>query len=486
MKNKNKNIDKFFSEKLPDPEIPADDAWGKMNDMLNATPAVGKAGHIFKGSAFKLLSGLILVGIVSVGVVLFLNNDKKDVANKSEKPIKETVSAAEKSNVGIAKVGEIEKSEKSEKSEKGVENETVAGAGPDKGVEKDKSTNTDLETRKDPEIEKGGTKAKYPGRSNLVTSAPDNNSKSAKPTLKPKRNVSKSAVRKNVAGERDEQFGVQAQNQKSARESSSDRGVAADRNKRPEAAALSLLKSLRFKPHSYDPRFSAKIRTVTQSDSKIARSIAKESNEDSFEVGLEWSLISPLKKTDLLFTSIDSTRKPALLLIPGVYVSKSFRKNHSLTLSASAYQPYFGNNGKLAQDPDSVSVPDSSLVLLRTTLLKTAGVNLALQYQYEFVNHLKIGAGVAYSRIFGALVQEQLFNDRGEPLHPVLVTLRGSEQIGRYLNKDIFYFKAGLLYEIGRFQTGINILAPLNNFSASPKYPVRQVNGQLFLRFRVW
>ncbi|MCE7069027.1 hypothetical protein LZG74_01855 [Dyadobacter sp. CY327] len=102
------------------------------------------------------------------------------------------------------------------------------------------------------------------------------------------------------------------------------------------------------------------------------------------------------------------------------------------------------------------------------------------------VNHFTIGAGVAYSRVSGALVQEQVVNGRGELLAPELVTLKGSEQTGRYLNQDIFYFKAGLSYKVGRFQAGINILAPLSNLSASPKYPIRKVNGQLFLRFRVW
>ena len=76
MKNKNKNIDKFFSGKLPDPEIPADDAWEKMNDMLTPQVPAGKPGSLFEiisNSTLQLISGLTLLGVTVVGVVFFLN-----------------------------------------------------------------------------------------------------------------------------------------------------------------------------------------------------------------------------------------------------------------------------------------------------------------------------------------------------------------------------------------------------------------------------
>ncbi|MCF2489874.1 hypothetical protein [Dyadobacter sp. CY347] len=493
VKNKNKNIDKFFSEKLPDPEIPTDDAWGKMSDMLPATPAAGKLQQIFWGSTFKLLSMLILVGIVSVGVVLFLKNNKKEVSIKNEKSAGKAISGVDQHNRAVEKVGKADitvegiETERGVESERGVKKETDVETKGDVETERSVKAETDVEKKtgvKTPESNEPGkrettetivktkraykterreTLAKYLGRNNVVTKAPDNISTASKPSPESNRNGSKTAASKH----------------------SGNMNATTQGYKRLEVASLFQIKSLPFKPASYEPGFSAKVKVSAQSSKVITKNIPKEPRKKSFEVGLEWSLNSPLKQTDYLFTDIDSIKKPALLLIPGIYATKSFHEKHALTLSLSGYQPYFGNNGKLAQDPDSLSVPDSSLVSLRTTLVKTAGINLALQYQYEFVNHFKIGAGVAYSRIYGALVQEQIFNDRGEPLHPKLVTLKGSEQIGRYLHQNIFYFKAGLSYETGRFQTGINISAPLGNITGSPQYPIRAINGQLFVRFRI-
>ncbi len=465
MKNKNKNIDKFFSGKLPDPEIPADDAWGKMNDMLNATPAAGKLQQIFEGSTFKLLSVLILVGIVSVGVVLFLKNDKKEVSIKNEKLASKDISAGQH-NRGIEKVGKANISLEGIQTETGVATQT--GVETERAVETETGveTQTGVKTVRDVDTETGAKTRESNERGKVETTG------TIVKTKKVDQRAYKTERRETIA--------------KYPGENSGNINATTEGDRRWEIAALFQIKSLPFKPSSYDPGFSAKVKGGAQASKVITMNIPKEPRKKSFEAGLEWNLISPLKQTNFLFTGIDSTKKPALLLIPGIYIGKTFRDHHSLTLSASAYQPYFGNHGKLDQFPDYISGPDSSLVSLRLSLVKTASINLALQYQYELVNHFTIGAGIAYSRVLGALVQEQVVNGRGELLSPKLVTLKGSEQTGRYLNKDIFYFKAGLSYKVGRFQTGINILAPLSNLSASPKYPIRKVNGQLFLRFRVW
>ncbi|MCF2520332.1 hypothetical protein [Dyadobacter sp. CY351] len=499
VKNKNKNIDKFFSGKLPDPEIPAEDAWGKMNDMLNAGPSGLPDKHMFKGGPLtlaKLLSGLVSLGVVILGVFLFLNNNAENTSNGQEKAPKPE-SALIMSKEDTAKVGESVKIDESEKAVEEGEalvksNEFVKSEELVKSealVRSEESGDRDAiagkkEARTISETERGNMKKAQPVKRNRVVKVPESRVGAAKMRQSPDANQKNERL-ENVAGERDEHFADRVGNGKAASEISSDLNVVTESYK-GSAATLIQLKSQHFKPKFYDPGFSAKIKDITKSDKEQPGSIPEQPQRKTFEAGLEWNLISPLKQTDFLFTGIDSTQKPALLLIPGIYISKTFRDNHSLTLSASAYQPYFGNHAKLDQNPDSISGPDSSLVSLRRNLIKTASINLALQYQYELVNHFTIGAGVAYSRVLGALVQEQVVNGRGELLAPKLVTLKGSEQTGRYLNKDIFYFKAGLSYKVGRFQAGFNILAPLSNLSASPKYPIRKVNGQLFLRFRVW
>lgn len=491
MKNKNKNIAKFFSENLPDPEIPADDAWGNMNDMLHATPVGGKAGHGVKVSTFKLVSGLISAGIVTVGVVLFLSNDKKEFPVKSEKASSSAISALEKSNNEIAKVGESGKIRQGVETEIGIGPGKIKGAGKEvktersEGIEKREGVERKDESGENKETKKGETSAKYPGRNSLVTEALGNIRKSAKPSRESNSNLSKSDERKRFAGMRDSQFASKPVNGKAAKESSGNINVATEDRKRSELA-LFPLKSLRFKPKFYDPGFSVKVKAITELTSAIAGNIPKQPRERSFEIGLEWNLNSPLKQTDFLFTGLDSIRKPALLLIPGIYMTQSLKENHLVTFSLTATQPYFGNNGKLAQVLDSLPGRDSLYSSRSTNLIKTVGINLALQYHYQFANHFTVGAGVAYSRISGAFVQKWVYHANDEPLLQEQVTIKNSEQVGRYLNRNIFYFKAGVSYRIGRLQTGVSIFAPVSNVSAMPRFPIRAVNGQFFLRFRVW
>jgi len=45
MKRKDKHINKFLHEPLPGPEVPADDAWAGMSDMLDAATGQGANGQ---------------------------------------------------------------------------------------------------------------------------------------------------------------------------------------------------------------------------------------------------------------------------------------------------------------------------------------------------------------------------------------------------------------------------------------------------------
>jgi hypothetical protein len=92
VKKKNRHIDKYFHDKLPDPEVPADDAWMQMNDMLNAVPGgntyAGKAGNW----AAKLMKfkAAISIGFIAVAVSVFVVyktlNPVADISSKSTLP----------------------------------------------------------------------------------------------------------------------------------------------------------------------------------------------------------------------------------------------------------------------------------------------------------------------------------------------------------------------------------------------------------------
>jgi hypothetical protein len=543
VKNKNKNIAKFFSGKSPEPEISADDAWGKMNDMLNTQqPDVkgDKLSNAVSSHALKWLAGLTVIGLTVTGVLLFLNrsgvydfaknkNATENLSVTSEEKIENKVPAnvRAKSDEAIskkAKTGEATVSDQisgnKKIAESGAASETSATADHTELSDREKlsdcekssdrrgfSESKEIAESRELSESKKSFGSKKPSESKTPyggKDGPESISKSKEAVIDLSNAGEKRERLENLSGKRDAKQGS-GQSRRSERtalaksedhvfnikNSGNNKNTGVDESgtdspKRKEATSLSLLKSLPFRSSAFNPDFSKKIGAKPASNKNVAKQVASKPEPNSLEVGLEWNLNSPFKQTNLLFNSIDSIRKPATLLIPGIWVTKSFRQKHFLTLSLSINQPYFGNNKMLAQATDTIPGVDSSHWYRNTNLIKTIGLNAALQYQYQFLNHLTIGAGIAYTRNSGALVQMQTFNRNDKLLAAEYVTLKGRTQTNPYLNADIFYFKAGLSYKIGRFQTGINILAPVRNVSASPQFPIRAINGQLYLRFRIW
>ncbi|SKC14905.1 hypothetical protein SAMN05660293_04756 [Dyadobacter psychrophilus] len=471
MKNKNKNIDKFFSGKLPDPEIPADDAWGKMNDMLTPQVPAGKPGSLFKiisNSTLQLISGLTLLGVTVVGVVLFLNKEgdlsraslKNNHSYKTQGSIQEPIASKERANpTDHAAKGTIEST----------------------GSHVNKSARSDSKALSNKEAYSGkGALSGKDGSSTKKSSLQRIASES-----EAKYRDTETATNKQKLKTAQTFTGKQTPDGDSGNRPDIIHGVT-ENSKRNEDAVLSLLLPMPFRPNISQYNLSGKIKAKSKSNVSDLKNAPEETGDNAFHVGLEWNVNTPFTKTDFLFNSIDSVKKPATLLIPGIWISKSFRDRHQLMLTFQARQPYFGNNKRLAQATDTIPGVDSSHWYRNTDLVKTIGLNVSLQYHYEFVNHFLVGAGVVYGHTSGALMRVQMFNRNDKPLEGQFVSLRDSKDINKLLNANVFYFKAGLAYKIGRFQTGINILAPLSNISASSQYPIRAVNGQFFLRFRVW
>ncbi|MCF0061833.1 hypothetical protein MUK70_21570 [Dyadobacter chenwenxiniae] len=506
MKHKNKNIDKFFSAKLPDPEVPAGEAWGKMNDMFNPQVPTGNAGNVFNAistSAVKLVSGLTLLGLTVSGVVLFLNNDnaKSDLAqNKNTINTPKATPEIENKRDTLAYndllTNRTESKEGNIGEEAASKEEFV-----NKEVFSDKQTFPNIEASDHEEAlvienasvnkEAAGRKRASANRKAFVQEEIARNSQgNASKTLDKRRGASESIANPENSGAvsnigRVRSNGVESQEEKSRNGAAGTDNAVTNANNAKQAAVTSL-SSLPFKVHAFNPDLSKKIKANRERNVSMVKNAPKEVVGNAFEVGLEWNVNAPFKRTDFLFNSIDSVNKPVSLLIPGIWVTKSFGQKHSLTLTMQARQPYFGNNKRLAQVTDTIPGVDSAHWYRNTDLIKTIGFNAALQYHYQVVKGLSVGAGIGYSRTSGALMRVQMYNRHDMPLEGEYVSLKGAKELNTLLNTDIFYFRAGLAYKIGRFQTGINILAPLSNISGSPQYSIREMNGQFFLRFRVW
>lgn len=83
MKSKDKHIDKFLHGPLPDPEIPVDDAWAGMIDMLGAAAGQGADGTKWPSEVWKSVAKLKgMFGVVSavvatsaIAVIFILNTE---------------------------------------------------------------------------------------------------------------------------------------------------------------------------------------------------------------------------------------------------------------------------------------------------------------------------------------------------------------------------------------------------------------------------
>jgi hypothetical protein len=248
------------------------------------------------------------------------------------------------------------------------------------------------------------------------------------------------------------------------------------------------LKSLSFHAKPFQTDWSKKIKAPKMPVPAQAAEHKKNSNPP-IHFGLEWNLNTPLQHTDYLFTGTDSVRRPARLLIPGIFISKNWAK-HTVSFSFSPYQPYFGNNKRVQQLSDTIAGSDSAKIFYNANLIKASGMNFTFQYQYQVFGPLLLNAGVSYSTFSRALIRKETENRFGNILQGPLVTVKKSGDMRSYINPGFFALKAGLAVRPaiwqGRFQAGMNVVVPISNVSNSAQNPVRALNGQVYLRLNLY
>jgi hypothetical protein len=249
--------------------------------------------------------------------------------------------------------------------------------------------------------------------------------------------------------------------------------------------SVTILKSKSTRFPSFNPNLKNKIvsqNSVKQPSKTTERKIT---TDRSVHFGLEWNVNSSLKSTSYVLSGSDSIDKFARLLIPGVFVTKTWQK-HGLTFSFSPYQSYFGDTKMISQQIDSTLSTDSLKGYNNVRLIKAVGMNFSLQYQYHVSRLLALNVGASYSMFSGALFREEIQTAMGTTIPGALVTLKNSTEIRTKINPRLFALKAGISFTPGRFQVGLNVILPLSSVSKSSELPVKALNGQFYLRFLVW
>ncbi|MCF0056812.1 hypothetical protein [Dyadobacter sp. CY356] len=200
---------------------------------------------------------------------------------------------------------------------------------------------------------------------------------------------------------------------------------------------------------------------------------------ETLHIGLEWNAASSFKDTKYLLPGPDSTKKPYRLLIPGLWISKDLDDKQSVIASFFISQQYLAGNKLIKQTLDS-TIKDLSY---NTHMIKAVGINLSLQYNYQFFPNLAFSAGLGYSKLNRALFQESMKNYAGEVL-PTSRLLLTKQDLNNLVQTNLVTIKTGLIFNTGRLKLGANLIVPLTNVSATSR-PIRTLNGQIFLRFRV-
>jgi hypothetical protein len=530
---KDKHINKYLHDALPEPEIQADDAWAQMNDML--VPNSAGASQNLAGKVAKYVSQfkwplLTTLGGISISVLIILSPDSQLTTSKVKKEQQTNDSLKRTDAKPDNVIGKYEKSDSksgsAHVSQKKEKNDVTDNTGDSTHAD---SENGPATQKNDPVISKIENEIEIAISDKHVNASQSHEKSISNVNKKPDLKVQSEnlTIRESVDNGR-----VPARNSFRSRkatgssdgggnESGVDNGTTGNNSGRgsgrinnnnsvlssipkeynvpvslynksadiPSANKM-LIRSLTSLPFHYKPfrtDLAKKVKapkmstTVQAADSKKTKSLP-------IHFGLEWNLNAPLQHTAYLFTGTDSIRRPARLLIPGIFVSKNWEK-HTVSFSFSSYQPYFGNNKRVQQLSDTISGSDSAKIYYNANLIKASGMNFTFQYQYQVLGPLLLNAGLSYSTFSRALIRKETENRFGSILQGPLVTVKKSGDLRSYINPGFFALKAGLAVRPavfqGRIQAGLNIIVPISNVSNSAENPLRALNGQVYLRVMV-
>jgi hypothetical protein len=207
-----------------------------------------------------------------------------------------------------------------------------------------------------------------------------------------------------------------------------------------------------------------------------------------FGYGLQWNVPLPLQGVSGYFTGADGNSKPYNLLIPELWLSKTLGKDkrHQIQLQINPNRQFFTGKKELTSQTGPLSIQDTTMVSRNTRLLKTSGIGVTLQYNYNFSGKWSAGAGLNFSSYGKALLSAQTVRmTDNKLLSDSLYGITRSAADWQYIKSSMLAGKLELSYQVKKIRAGIDVYIPLTNISAYPGNTIRPVNGQLFLRWAI-
>lgn len=538
MKRKDKHINKFLHDPLPDPEIPADDAWAGMNDMLDipgsqAPQKPDELSHILKSiGKFKgLLIGVSAVVLISAVVSLIVLNtetkNQKPTENQSvslnprdsvqiktnrKTPVLQpdtnhSSAATSSSETTPAKaagspsliasknpvVSENERIELESKHSEtpatnsgGPRSGSIRSGGTRSGVTRAGSTSSDAphsggtragNTRAG-SIHTGTTKAGAGvTRTHNLASAPTQGRDSfSSPIVR--QNEAASPANRLSAGNAAQETDLSFSLEKNTNAASAQMSVNSLKPLSGHFGSMNndLTKLVKKPALPNPPQPSAKVRSSLWRD---------------IHFGPEWNISRSIVSTDYMFSNADSVKRPARLAIPGIFVSKSWNR-HTATFIFNPLYSYFGDKERVAQHLDTVRISDSTYFVNRynANFIKSFGMNFSLQYQYRVFSEFSLVGGVSYAKYSSALLFREVEYSTGFIMKEKHLAAKGQDALKSYIRPQQWNVRAGVLFHSphvlnNRLQFAWMTIFPISNLSLSGFKSAKTPNMQVSLRFLI-
>ncbi|HEV7380421.1 MAG TPA: hypothetical protein VGN64_11535, partial [Dyadobacter sp.] len=383
MKKGSKHINQKLHDSYPKPEVPADAAWAKMNDMLNTSLQVKKPWNWS-----KFFMSTFVCSVIAVSAYYFWPKASSDtprhktieVNNRQE--ISADVSVRRDSNSLADSPGEEQHA--TDHLKETSEEKDKQSVSPQYKTSDQHSSGTAGET--------GSLFAKHLNEK-------------AEPATTAKRKGDSFYIRKKENRRDDETYqiekdikpGSQPKNKLMSRGATDSQKDLSSQSKVTTHTQSNIvnLHTLDNKPAHFGkalpyPRIGINNNNQNKkaSEDKPSRSLFHNTG-----VGLQWQSTIPMSGTEHFLTTGEENDRVYKLLIPGISVSQSFGERNHLRLTFLPYGQYFTKNALIAGAQNEGS--DSTTVITnRTSLIKTRGWNVALGYERTVLTNFGVGAGI--------------------------------------------------------------------------------------------
>ncbi|OJV17465.1 MAG: hypothetical protein BGO21_13440 [Dyadobacter sp. 50-39] len=484
MNSQDKHINKFLRDPLPDPEIPADDAWAGMNDMLNVPADTNPAGYagqgqlagVWKAAAkFKgLLIGISAIITLAVIALIVMNADTSN-SIQVKTGMKTPVPGLKKEDIPAF----------------GGASQKLPAATTPAG----KTTSGNALTQIAPS--RTSPAEKTPAATATASVSPA--TKSGRPAGSGNERIETDFIRSTKADDKLRRPDTRRDNTPRTRSAYAPVSERGDENhpilgvENPSnAPALSFpgsLKPLTGHFESTQADLSNLVQKPASPNPTPATAKMRSSMWKNIHFGPEWTVNRSIVSTKYMFAGADSVNHPWRLAIPGLFVSKSW-KRHSATFIFNPLHSYVGEKERIAQRVDTTRLTDSlyDIAIHNTYFIKSFGVNFALQYQFEAARWLSLVGGLSYAHYPAALLRKEI--QTAGNISQAYEKARGRDAMQTYLRAQQWNIRVGFLSGTpdvlnGRLQIGFTMIIPVSNLAQDGIKSIKSPNVQGSIRFLV-